>query len=218
VILRELRLVNQWLGGRAAVLREIKSLVQRLSEEKRGRRLIRIVDLGSGSADIPLALVSWAKKKGHLLQVLAVDLSASVCQIAQHRTRHCPEVTVIQGNAQQSFLKQDGCDLVLCSAFLHHFTDPEISMLMKDWASRSRTGIIVSDLHRHPLAYFGIRLLTGLLSRSRVIRHDGPLSVLKGFRRKELLSILERVGIRGARLKWRWAFRWVLVIPGRDHA
>jgi hypothetical protein len=64
----------------------------------------------------------------------------------------------------------------------------------------------------------GIRLLTGLLSRSRVIRHDGPLSVLKGFRRKELLSILERVGIRGARLKWRWAFRWVLVIPGRDHA
>lgn len=217
MILRELCLVNRWLGGLPAALREIQSQVQRISKEKRDSRKIRIVDLGSGSADIPLALVAWAKKKGYPLQVLAVDRSSSVCKIAQHHTRHCPDITVLQGDAQQSFLKENGCDLVICSAFLHHFTDQEISGLLRDWASKSRAGIVVSDFHRHPLAYYGIVCLTRLLSRSRVIRHDGPLSVLKGFRKKELLAILERAGIRGARLKWRWAFRWVVVIPSRDY-
>ena len=217
MILRELRLVNRWLGGLPAALREIQSQVQRISKEKRDSRKIRIVDLGSGSSDIPLALVAWAKKKGYPLQVLAVDRSSSACKIAQHHTRNCPDITVLQGDAQQSFLKENGCDLVICSAFLHHFTDQEISGLLKDWASKSRAGIVVSDLHRHPLAYYGIVCLTRLLSRSRVIRHDGPLSVLKGFRKKELLAILERAGIRGARLKWRWAFRWVVVIPSRDY-
>ena len=214
MILSELRLVNRWLAGSSAALREIKSLVEKLAKQERSPAQIRIVDLGSGSSDIPLALATWAQKKGYRLQILAVDLSSSACRIAQHHTRHCSEITVLQGDAHQSFLKKEGCDLILCSAFLHHFTDSEISNLLKDWASKSRAGMVISDLHRHPLAYFGIRLLTGLLSRSRAIRHDGPLSVLKGFRRKELLSILERAGLRGARLKWRWAFRWAVVIPG----
>ena len=212
VVLGELRLVNRWLGGLPAALGEIQSLVRKLSEQG-SRRPIRIVDLGSGSADIPLALAAWAKPRGYHLQILAVDLSSSVCRIAQHHTRRCPEVTILQGDVRHSFLKEGGYDLVLCSAFLHHFTDQEISEILKNWVSGSTAGVVVSDLQRNLLAYLGIRFLTGLLSRSRAIRHDGPLSVLKGFRRKELLSILEKAGVRGARLKWRWAFRWVVVIP-----
>ena len=213
VILRELRLVNRWLGGLPAALGEIQLLVRKLSKQGSSRRPIRIVDLGSGSADIPLALAAWAKQRGYRLQVLAVDLSSSVCRVAQHHTRRCPEVTILQGDVRHSFLKEGSYDLVLCSAFLHHFSDQEISELLKNWVSGSTAGVVISDLHRNLLAYLGIRFLTGLLSRSRAIRHDGPLSVLKGFRRKELLSILERTGVRGARLKWRWAFRWVVVIP-----
>ncbi len=215
VILGELRLVNRWLGGLPAALGEIRALVRRLSEPGGRRRPIRIVDLGSGSADIPLALATWARQKGYRVQVLAVDLSWSVCKIARRHTRHCPDVTILQGDVRQPFLKESSYDPVLRSAFLHRFTDQEIVALLKNWVSGSTTGVAVSDLHRHAFAYLGIRFLTRLFSHSRAIRHDGPLPVLIGFKRKELLSILEKAGVRHARLKWRWAFRWVVVIPRR---
>ena len=77
-----------------------------------------------------------------------------------------PEVTILQGDVRHSFLKEGSYDLVLCSAFLHHFSDQEISELLKNWVSGSTAGVVISDLHRNLLAYLGIRFLTGLLSRS----------------------------------------------------
>ncbi|MDA2934707.1 methyltransferase domain-containing protein [Acidobacteria bacterium AH-259-D05] len=213
VILRELRLANRWLGGSRAVVKELKSLVQELSQEEQGTREIRIVDFGSGSADIPMALVAWARRKGYSIQVLAVDIDSSVCKIAQYHTRYFPEIVILQGDVQRSFLKEGSCDLILCSAFLHHFGNEKIMRLLEDFRLRARKGIVISDLHRHLLAYVGIRLLTALLSRSKAIRHDGPLSVLKGFRREEIQSIVGGTGIEGTRLKWRWAFRYVIFIP-----
>ena len=213
VILRELRLVNRWLGGSRAALGEIKSLIQEFLEQKTDNKVISVVDFGSGSADIPVALVGWARRKGYPIQVLAVDLDSSVCKIARKHTRYFPEILVLQGDARRSFLKEGGCDFILCSAFLHHFTNQEITTLLGDFLSKVRKGIVISDLHRHLLAYSGIRLLTALFSRSKAIRHDGPVSVLKGFRREEIRSILDAAGIKGAKLKWRWAFRYIVYIP-----
>ena len=110
-------------------------------------------------------------------------------------------------------MKSGHCDLILCSAFLHHFTDQEIVQILRVLSPAVRKALVVSDLHRHPMAYLGIRCLTTLFSRSAAIRNDGPLSVLKGFRRQELEWILLRAEMSPASLKWRWAFRHVLVVP-----
>jgi len=96
--------------------------------------------------------------------------------------------------------------------FLHHFTDSKIATLLRSLLPKTRKGVVISDLHRHPLAYWGIRLLTFLFSRSKAVRNDGPLSVLKGFRRPEVGAILDAAGVGRARVKWRWAFRYVVFI------
>ena len=212
MILRELRIVNRWLGGSKAALREIKPLIQQIAGEKTDQRPVGIVDLGSGSGDIPTTLVTWARKAGYSLRVLAVDVDPTVCKIACRQTQGFPEISILQGDVNRPPLREGGCDLILCSAFLHHFTDSEIAALLRTLLPKTRKGVVVSDLHRHPLAYWGIRLLTALFSRSKAVRNDGPLSVLKGFRGLELGAILEAAGVGLAKVKWRWAFRYVVFI------
>ena len=212
VILRELRIVNRWLGGSRAALQDIKPLIQEIAGEKTDKRAVEIVDLGSGSGDIPVALVTWARTAGYSLRVLAVDLDPTVCNIARRQTLHFPEITVLRGDVNRPPLREGSCDLILCSAFLHHFTDSKIAALLRTLLPKTRKGMVISDLHRHPLAYWGIRLLTAWFSRSKAVRNDGPLSVLKGFRRREVGAILEAAGVGRTRVKWRWAFRYVVFI------
>ena len=83
---------------------------------------------------------------------------------------------------------------------------------------RSAVGFFINDLHRHPFAYYSIKWLTKLFSKSYLVKNDAPLSVLRGFKKKELEMFNfqcsppdRRAGILNARLKWKWAFRWLLI-------
>ncbi len=211
-ILRELRSVNRWLGGERAALRELQLLVAEIAERD-GHRPVRVVDFGCGSVDLGAALVSWARRKGYRIHVTGVDWNPLVCEIAQQHTARFPEIAIVRGDVRSPPLMPGNCDLILCSAFLHHFSNQEIVQILRVLAPAARQALVVSDLHRHPVAYLGIRCLTTLFSRSAAIRNDGPLSVLRGFRRRELEWILRRAKMAPASLKWRWAFRYVLVVP-----
>jgi hypothetical protein len=76
----------------------------------------------------------------------------------------------------------------------------------------SKKAVIINDLHRHPLAYYSIGLLTTLFSKSPMVKHDSKVSVMRSFRRKELESLLEKAGAKVYTIKWMWAFRWQVII------
>ena len=97
--------------------------------------------------------------------------------------------------------------------FFHHFDEDRIVALLSEMRRVSSVGILVNDLHRHRLAHDGIRVLTGLFSRSRFIRHDAPCSVRRAFRRDDLERLRDRLGWHDARIRWHWAFRWSLYKP-----
>ena len=198
---------------RERLCKKVKPLIQGIAGRETEQRAVEIVDFGSGSADIPIALVNWARREGHSIRVLSVDLDPTVCEIARRQTLTYPEITILQGDVRKPHLRENGCDLLFCSAFLHHFTNAKIAGILRTLLPKTRQGIVISDLHRHPVAYFSIRLLTSLFSRSRAVRNDGPLSVLKGFRRPDIRTILDTAGIHQARVRWRWAFRYVVFIP-----
>lgn len=107
---------------------------------------------------------------------------------------------------------------MLATLFFHHFTTEQLVQLLRQLVQQARIALIVNDLHRHPLAYYSIRLLTQLFSKSAMVKYDAPLSVLRGFTRSELLEILHAAGIKGYELRWKWAFRWQLVIKTHDLA
>jgi hypothetical protein len=103
--------------------------------------------------------------------------------------------------------------VAIATLFFHHFTAEQLSAVLKQLHTQVRVGIIINDLHRHPLAYYSIKWLTQLFSRSAMVKFDAPLSVLRGFSRSEWELILTKAGIRKYTLRWRWAFRWQIIIP-----
>ena len=103
-------------------------------------------------------------------------------------------------------------DVIHCCLFTHHFSSDELVSLFRQWKQQARFAIIINDLHRHFLAYHSIKWLTRLWSKSYMVQNDAPLSVARGFYKKELQDILRAAGLVNYQLTWKWAFRWQLVI------
>jgi 2-polyprenyl-3-methyl-5-hydroxy-6-metoxy-1,4-benzoquinol methylase len=103
-------------------------------------------------------------------------------------------------------------DIVTCSLFLHHFKHDEAVKVVRRMYDISKQCVIINDLHRHWLAYYAIKLLTGIFSRTYMVKHDAPLSVARAFRRQDWMRLLRDAGIAYYTIKWRWAWRWQVVI------
>ena len=84
--------------------------------------------------------------------------------------------------------------------------------LLRQWQAQAQVAVIINDLHRHWLAYHSIKWLTRLLGGSYLVRHDAPMSVARAFRRADWVALLARAGITAYELRWRWAFRWQLLL------
>ena len=192
--LRNLRIINRYLGGYRGV---IKGLRRSVGQDRMGR--FSLLDVGTGSADIPKVIVQWARNHGIEARIVALEPDPVTAEEAAHQTQDCPEITVIRADGMAPPFQAASFDFVLASQLLHHFTDDKIIVLLKTWSGLTRKAILVSDLVRDPLAYYGIRLITRLFTRNEMTRFDGPLSV------KRALTIEE----------WRALFREAAVGPFR---
>ncbi|MBK5278086.1 MAG: methyltransferase domain-containing protein [Bacteroidia bacterium] len=206
--LRELDVINHWLGGNAATLNGLKKLLHKVDPKK----TTSIVDLGCGSGEMLKLIAKQAKKEGRLVAHVGIDANPSIVAFAkEHSTAHGN----IEFEAQNIFSKEfqeRKFDVVLTTLFLHHFDSEQLIALFKQLKTQAEIGIVVNDLHRHPLAYYSIKLLTRFFSRSSMVQYDAPLSVLRAFKKQELITILKQAGIHNYTLKWKWAFRWQIII------
>lgn len=207
--LRDLTKVNRWLGG----YRSITGVLASAADEEKE---LTVLDLGTGLADLPAHLVRWADRRGVTCRVTGVDANAAT---VSHARRYLDEVLdeplrgrveVREGDAAALPYDDGSFDVVTAALFLHHFSSEEVVDMLREMTRLARRGIIVSDLHRHALAYHGIRMLTLAPYASEMVSHDGPLSVRRGFRREELSDLAVSAGLADFSLRWRWAFRWVL--------
>jgi len=87
-----------------------------------------------------------------------------------------------------------------------------LTFMLRWMMNNCTTGIFINDLHRHSLAYHSIHFLTKIFSDSYLVKNDAPLSVLRGFTKKDWELILQKAGFNSYSLKWKWAFRWLLII------
>jgi ubiquinone/menaquinone biosynthesis C-methylase UbiE len=199
--LLELSMINRWLGGD----RVSRIGVQRLVGSLPPSRPITVLDVGAGGSDLSRALAST----GHQFEVTALDVNPRAGDFAR---RHGRPVTVMVGSAHALPFAERSFDIAHVSLFLHHCTDDEARALLENLSRIARYGIVINDLHRHAFAYAGISLLTRLFSRSALVRHDAPISVLRGFLRRELAALVPAPRQTAVSISWRWAFRWCVSI------
>jgi 2-polyprenyl-3-methyl-5-hydroxy-6-metoxy-1,4-benzoquinol methylase len=210
--LEELEVINRWLGGNEVVIHALKQLLK----NHQGDKPIEIVDLGTGGGDLPRRIVDWARKHDIAVRITGVDANPFMISFSQKKAENYPEIHFELADIFAPTFQEKRFDIVICSLFCHHFAEPELIRLFQQMQSQSKKGFIINDLHRHPLAYYGIRFLTWLLRGSYLVQHDAPLSVARAFKKRELQSLLEAAGITDFQLKWRWAFRYQVIGKGRS--
>jgi ubiquinone/menaquinone biosynthesis C-methylase UbiE len=206
--LHDLRGVNRWLGG-WRVLRWAMGVL--LRELPRGH--YRVLDVGTGSGDLPLRLAAWARRRGYRLEILATDVHPRTLELARAHTAHDPDVRVAEADALALPYGDDAFDFALCSTTLHHFEAEDAARVLRELNRAARRGVVINDLSRSRLAWLGARLLAATVwRRSRFTRHDGPLSVRRAFTPAELREVARAAGVRGARVRSHLPFRLSLVV------
>lgn len=194
--LSELKVINKYLGGVSTTLSALKILLNNSNYKS------TILDIGSGSSDNLIA----AKKKLPNIHILSIDKNPRVLRFKDEY------LNKINADAFQLPFKDNSCDIIHLALFLHHFTENQIQELLKEFFRITRVGIIINDLQRSFLALAGIKVLTSLFSKSEMVKNDGPLSVKRGFTKTELINLFAKVGFNNVVIKWKWAFRWMVVI------
>lgn len=204
-MLDELRVVNTLLGGYRTTLSALGEILTPRGEP------YQILDVGTGSGDIPEQVANWARRAGVPVRITAVDLNPATVEYAAERLAGIPEVSVRQADVFKLPFAPQSFDVACCALFLHHFRQPDAAHVLAEMYARARIGIVVSDLHRHPVACHGFRLMSTVYGASRLVRHDGPLSVRRAFSRADWDDLAARAGLPPFRVKWQWAFRWQAV-------
>jgi SAM-dependent methyltransferase len=202
--LADLRAVNRWLGGRRVVLHLLGGMILRSPPG----RVVRILDVATGSADLPVALVRWARARGRAVEVLATDNHAGTLAVARAAVAHEPCIRVVAADALALPVADGGVDLALCATALHHFDDVDAARVVREMDRVARSGWVVSDLRRSWPALVGAKLLAATVwRRNPVTRHDGPLSVRRSFTPHELRALAAEAGVVGAQVREHPVFR-----------
>ena len=183
--LRNLRKLNRYFGS----YRLIEHFLQRWIQP---RSRMRILDLATGSGDIPRLIVDYARSAGAEVTVHAVDQQPSTLEIARSLSRDYPQIEFFEADVLS--FGDGGYDIVLCSLALHHFEEAAAVELLRRCRDLSRQYVLVSDLRRGLLATVGVYLLTALIFREPMTRIDARLSAERAFSFREFRSLAERAG------------------------
>jgi SAM-dependent methyltransferase len=224
--LRNLRTINRYLGGYRGVMKGLKRLVRKDAMSR-----FSLLDVGTGSADIPKVIVRWARNQRIEARIVALEPEPVTARVAAmltqqetnppfipllHRRkerdfRRCG-ISVVRGDGMAPPFRAASFDFVLASQMLHHFSEEEIVALLRTWSRLARKAILVSDLVRDPLAYYGIRVITHLFTRNQMTRFDGPLSVRRALTLNEWRELFREAAVGPFRVVPIFPYRQMTVI------
>ena len=185
--LRNLRQLNHYFGSYALVEHFLRRWILPQSQ-------MRVLDLATGSGDIPRLVVDHARKAGATITVDAIDQQASTLKIARDLSADYPEITFLEGDVLSFGEGSSPHDFVLCSLALHHFDEDDAVRVLERCRQLSSKYVLVADLRRGLLATIGVYLVTALIFRDPMTRADGRTSAARAFSFGELRTLAERAG------------------------
>lgn len=198
--------VNRFLGGRRALLRRLPDVLPAPAD-----RPVTLLDVGTGSGDLPRAIARWAAETHRAVRITASDAHPQMVELARAACAAEPAIEVRHADALALPFDDATFDVALLSMTLHHFDTDERTRALAELARVTRHGVVVGELERSWPAYVGARLLASTVWRgNRLTRHDGPLSVRRAFTTRELADAARAVGLRDVRVTRHPLFRLVL--------
>ena len=201
--LRDIRRLNAWFGG-------TRLAVHGLGQVLEGKDRARVLDVATGSGDIPLAMTRWGRSRGLDLRVVGADVSPLVVAAARRHVAGS-DVRLAQADARALPWRDETFDVVCCCLALHHFPPDEAVQVLREMWRVASHAILVTDLTRSVPAYVGTWLATRTIASNVLTRHDGPLSVLRAYTPDELRQLAKQADVSPATVKAYPLFRQLLV-------
>lgn len=208
--LAEIVYINKKLGGYSTTISGLKKLI---SDKN---RTYHIADIGCGAGDTLLEIAKWAKRNQYSIRLTGIDFNPDAIDFAKRITKAYPAIEFICADYTDYLNNSDTIDICLSTLFCHHLNDIQFQDFIHKITAVSKSGFVINDLHRYPLAYYSIKALTSLISKSELTKNDAPLSVLRGFKRKELEYFFSFYPDYKIEINWKWAFRY-LITGVRNH-
>lgn len=206
--MKELDFINTWLGGHTITIAGLKKILPFSGKIKKN---IHICEIGCGGGDNLWALYNWCVKNNIPAYFTGIDKKEECLNFAMERNPN-PHFTWINSDYNAVDFTDQKPDIIFSSLFCHHFSSDHLIQMMQWMKNNSKLGFFINDLHRNSMAYYLIKWLTTLFSKSYLVKHDAPLSVRRGFIREDWQWVMHQAGIYPYALEWKWAFRWLLTV------
>jgi ubiquinone/menaquinone biosynthesis C-methylase UbiE len=203
--LAELRRVNRWLGDLSALQRSVLPDI-----ERGGALAFTLLDVGAGTGELLREVARAARSRGATARLVGLELNERATEGLLEESREFSEVASVRGDALRLPFADGAFDYVMCSLFTHHFRDDACVRVFQEMARVARRRVYCIDLHRHPVAYYFYTTIGRLILHNRLVREDGALSILRGFRSDELRRLGERAGLKDVKVERRFPYRLVL--------
>ncbi len=197
--------INQFLGGNKLTLQGVNKLLHSKDE-------ITIVDVGCGNGDMLRALADFGTKNNYNFKLIGIDANAFTIDYAIKLSQEYPNISYKCEDVFSEPFSQLNYDIVLCTLTLHHFKNNQIDYLLQLFYKQARIGIVINDLHRNIIAYRAFQLICFFFRLNRMSREDGLISILRGFKKQELIDFSERNQFKNYTIHWKWAFRYQWII------
>jgi len=207
-VLGDLKTVNKWLGGNSISIDGIEKLLK--GHQKRNK--VTVLDIGCGDGELLRKCALYAKKNNLDFECIGIDFNGNILNYAENQSEKFPNIKFRKVDV---FLEEElipNCDIAICTLFLHHFSNENIESLLKTLLKKTRYGVIINDLHRSNLAFNLFKLGSKLFLQTKTAKHDGLVSIARGFKKTELQTISQKIPNQESKIQWRWAFRyqWIL--------
>jgi len=204
--LDQIAAINRWLGGNRVTLHGLKKVLRNRPKE----RSYTIVDMGCGNGNMLREVAVYGKEEGYTFKLIGIDANENTIDYAKELSTNFTEISYFHQDIFSEKFKSLSYDIVLANLFLHHFTEDKIVDISNSVVKKTTVGLIINDLHRHRIAYYLFKCLC-LIIRNPMVKEDGLISILRGFKRMDLERISKKLN-NNSSIQWKWAFRYLWII------
>ena len=200
--------INQLLGGNKLTLKGVQDL---LPSDAKVREIV-IVDVGCGNGDMLRNLADFGFKNNYNFRLIGIDANNFTISHAQKLSEKYSNISYHCLDIFSKSFQELQYDIVLCTLTLHHFKDIQIIQLLNVFYKNTTIGIVINDLQRSAVAYRLFQGLCFVFQLNDMSREDGLISILRGFKKEELVAFSKKLRFNKYKIQWKWAFRYQWII------
>jgi SAM-dependent methyltransferase len=202
----DINTVNTLLQGFKFTLNAVKKVMKQFPYQP-----LVIADAGCGDGEMLRYLERYLTDPR--LTFLGWDIAAKSIEKARQKSKGLERLRFRESDILKTPTEDLQCDILLNTLTMHHFNDDEIVEFLQKYQRITRKMIIINDLHRHRLAYLFFKYISPIFIHHEISRHDGLISIASGFKKSNFKKYALAAGIKNDRLKWKWSFRYIWLIP-----